>query len=929
MAGPLLETKLHLPSRRPGLVTRTRLSARLNSEVALVLVSAPAGFGKTTLLTEWLAADPRPVAWVSLDAGDNDPVVFWAYLVAALNRATGLALDATTALATLLNALQSLSTKVVLVLDDFHVIESPEVQRDLAFLVEHLPTPVQLVIATRSDPALPLTRMRVRRQLAEIRADDLRFSVAEAAEYLGEVMGLTLTPADAAALDGRTEGWIAALQLAALSMHGRDDLTGFIAEFSGDDRYIVDYLLEEVLQRQSAAVQTFLLHTSILGRLTGPLCDAVTGQTGGGARLRELERANLFLVALDDHRQWYRYHHLFADVLRARLLDEQPERMPELHARASEWFEQNGEPHEAIRHALAGGQFERAADLIELGVPALRALRQEITLLHWLNLLPGDLLAARPSLSAFFAGALLITGQTEGVEARLQDAERWRGHITAAAQEIDVDLLSGPGPGNTRRAVAVTAPGPDPDPDRRSLLSKIAIYRAAQAWALGDVPATIRFCGQALDLVGDADIAERGAASGMLGLAHWTRGDLSTAYDWWAASVQHLRQAGHLSDVAGCSLALGDIRLTQGRLSDAQAAYQRGLAAATALDGSALRGAADMRVGLADVCRERDDLDAAREHLRAGRELGESSGLPQNPYRWRVAMARIQWADGEVDAALHSLDDAERVYVSDFFPNVRPVSAVRARVWAQSGRLNEALAWARERGLHSDDELSYVHEYEHVTLARVLLAEYAAGPGRSGGRAERAERYGSGGPDRNKWHERMLVEATGLLARLLQAAEMGERTGTVIEILVVQALAEQLRGNKAAALQPLGRALALAEAEGYVRIFIEEGAPMLALLRAAATQGVAQRYVRRLLASADGGCSIPTQSGLIEPLSRRELDVLRLLATDLTGPAIARELVVSLNTIRTHIKNIYAKLGVASRRAAVRRAAELGLLARR
>ncbi|MBG6215111.1 LuxR family maltose regulon positive regulatory protein [Cryobacterium sp. CAN_C3] len=872
MAGPLLETKLYLPQRRHGLVERTRLNERLAGEATLLLVSAPAGFGKTTLLTEWLAADPRPVAWVTLDASDNDPVVFWSYLVAALNKATGLALEP--AVVPLLNALQSLPIEVVLVLDDFHVIESPDVQRDLAFLVEHLPPQVHLVIASRSDPALPLARMRVRRQLLEIRADDLRFSAIEAQEYLGEVMGLTLTHADVAALDGRTEGWIAALQLAALSMQGRDDLAGFIAGFAGDDRYIVDYLLEEVLQRQPDGVQNFLLHTSILGRLTGPLCDAVTGHGGGRARLQALERANLFLVALDDRRQWYRYHHLFGDVLRARLLDEQPELIPELHTRASEWYEQNGEPHEAIRHALAGGHFERAADLIERAVPALGALRQEVTLLHWLEALPDDLLAARPPLSVLYAGTLLMTGKTESVEARLQVAER---------------LL---GQGGT-------------DPAERSILSKIAIYRAAQAWALDDAPATITYSRQALELVGADDLAERGAASGMLGLAHWASGDLAVAHEWWAAAVQHLRQAGHLSDVAGCSVALGDIRVTQGRLGDAKVAYQRGLASATAPGGSALRGAADMHVGLAEVCRERDDVDAAREHLRVSNELGEPGGLPQNPYRWRVAMARTLLADGEADAAVDLLDEAERVYVGDFFPNVRPVAAVRAGVWAASGRLGEALAWARERGLRADDELSYLREYEHLTLARVLLAEYAAGR-----------------------DECVLTKAIPLLARLLKAAHAGERTGSVIEILVVQALAEHLRGHHTAALESLGRALELAEPEGYVRLFVDEGAPMVALLRAATKQGMAPRFVRRLLASAERGRSAPERQRLIEPLSPREVDVLRLLATELTGPAIARELVVSLNTVRTHTKKIYAKLGVTSRRAAVRRATELNLLRR-
>jgi LuxR family transcriptional regulator, maltose regulon positive regulatory protein len=387
MAGPLLETKLHVPRRRRGLVPRPRLIERLSraSESKLTLVSAPAGFGKTTLLAEWLAAAPeRSVAWLSLDQRDNDPLLFWTYVVAALETAApgvgagALALlqspqppiDAV--LATLLNDLSASSDDAVLVLDDYHVIDARDVHDGIAFLLEHLPPQLHLVIASRADPALPLARLRARGQLVEIRAADLRFTPEEAAAYLNDVMGLALTAGDVAALEERTEGWIAALQLAALSLQGRDDVTGFIADFAGDDRYIVDYLADEVLQRQPEHLQHFLLQTSILSRLNGSLCDAVTGQDNGKATLEALDRANLFLVPLDNRRGWYRYHHLFADVLRSRLLDEQPDRVRELHARASDWFEQHGERSEAIGQALAGKDFERAADLVELAIPAMR-----------------------------------------------------------------------------------------------------------------------------------------------------------------------------------------------------------------------------------------------------------------------------------------------------------------------------------------------------------------------------------------------------------------------------------------------------------------------------------------------------------------------------------------------------------------------------
>jgi LuxR family maltose regulon positive regulatory protein len=442
LAGPVLETKLHVPRWRRGLVARPRLSERLSrgAESVLTLVSAPAGFGKTTLLAEWLAAAPsdgRSVAWLSLDQRDNDPELFWTYVVAALTTAaqgagaSALSLlqppqpPSEAGLATLLNDLDAISNDVVLVLDDYHVIDARGVQDGMTFLLEHLPPQIHLVVGSRADPALPLARLRARGELAEIRAADLRFTPGEAAAYLNEAMGLALTTADVAALERRTEGWIAALQLAALSLQGREDTTAFIAGFAGDDRYIVDYLAEEVLQRQPEHVQHFLLQTSILDRLCGPLCDAVTGQDGGKAKLAALERGNLFLVPLDDRRRWYRYHQLFADVLQAHLRDEQPEDVSDLHRRASAWYQQNGEPAAAIRHALAAGDFERAADLVELAIPAMRKSRQEAAVRGWLELLPDEVIRVRPVLSVGFAGTLLIRSELEGVEARLRDAERW------------------------------------------------------------------------------------------------------------------------------------------------------------------------------------------------------------------------------------------------------------------------------------------------------------------------------------------------------------------------------------------------------------------------------------------------------------------------------------------------------------------------
>jgi LuxR family maltose regulon positive regulatory protein len=905
----LLETKLYVPRPRPALVPRPRLSQRLDRGITskLILISAPAGFGKTTLLTEWLAAGPaapadeRLAAWLSLDRADNDPASFWTYVIAALQTvapevgASALTLlqapqppPIETVLTALLNDLGAITGDIVLVLDDYHVIDSRDVQDAMAFLLDHLPPRLHVVIASRTDPALPLARLRARGELVETRAAELRFTPDEAAAYLNEMMGLQLTARDVAALEGRTEGWIAALQLAALSMQGRDDVAGFIAGFTGDDRYVVDYLAEEVLQRQSDRVQTFLLQTSILSRLSGPLCDAVTGQGGGKAMLEALDRGNLFLVPLDDRRRWYRYHHLFADVLQARLLDEQPDQVPDLHRRASAWYEQNGERSVAIGHALAAEDFERAAALVELAIPAMSRTRQEAMVRGWLEVIPDEVVRVRPVLSVGFAGALLSVGELEGVESRLRDAERW----------LDVTT------GTDARSVARSAEMVVADEEEyRRLPGMIELYRAAQALARGELPGTVRHARRALELAPGDDHLCRAGASGMLGLASWASGDLEAGYSAYAECMTGLRRAGHLADTFGCAIALADIRLVQGRLGEAMRTYEQALQRVPEQGGPVLRGTADMYVGMSGIHRERNDLHAAAQQLLRSQELGEHTGLPQNRYRWRVAMARIRQAEGDLDGALDLLNEAERLYVGDFFPNVRPVPALRARVWIAQGSLGEALGWAREQGLSVDDDLSYLREFEHITLARVLMARY---------QDERAERSAR--------------EAIRLLDRLLRAAEEGERAGSVIEILVLRALAYQRHGDIPAALSCLGRAVTLAEPEGYVRVFVDEGPPMASLLRVAAKQQAAGKYVRQLLAAAtETEQNGPVKQALIEPLSERELDVLRLLGTELDGPAIARELMVSLNTVRTHTKHIYAKLAVTNRRAAVRRAAELDL----
>jgi LuxR family maltose regulon positive regulatory protein len=933
MSSPILATKLYIPPPPPKVVVRTRLIERLNEGLSaggkLTLISAPAGFGKTTLVTEWVAGCGRPAAWLSLDENDNDPTRFLIYLTSALktilpnlgarildvlqspqpppiesiltallNKITTISDNPSTRDATPHRAEPQSGQGFILVLDDYHVIDARSVDDALTFLVEHLPPQMHLVITTREDPALPIPRLRARRQLIELRAADLRFTPSEAAEFLNEVMDLNLSAEDVAALEARTEGWIAGLQLAALSLKNHEDIHGFIRAFAGDNGYIVDYLIEEVLKRQPESVRSFLLQTAILDRLNGPLCDAVTGRPGGKARLEALQRGNFYLIPLDDKRHWYRYHHLFADVLRMHLMAEQPDQVPALHRRASEWHEQNGSAADAIRHALDADDFERAADLIERAVPAMRQSRQEAMMLGWLQALPDELFHRRPVLSVYYAGALLLNGKLEGVESRLRDAERWLDTNTNRSERLEA---------SSAEMVVV-----DEDEFRR-LPGWIAIYRAASALALGDVPETMKYARLALDLVHEEDYLGRGAAAGLLGLAYWTSGDLEAAHRTYADGMANVQKAGYLSDAIGSAIALADIRIAQGRLHEAMSTYQRGLQLATEQGALVVRGTADMHVGMSELERERNDLNAAAQHLLRSKELGELAGLPKNPYRWRVAMARIRQAQGDLDGALDLLHEAEGLYVGDFSPNVRPVAALKTRVWIAQGRLGEALSWAREQGLSADDDLIYLREFEHITLARILLARY-----------------------KSDHSDGAIREAIGLLERLLNAAEEGGRTGSAIEILVSQALAHHAQGDLPAALLPLGQALTLAGPEGYIRMFLDEGSPMAQLLREAAGRGILPDYTGMLLAAfeAEGQRNAdesplpapPVSQPLVEPLSQRELEVLRLFKTELSGPEIARELVIGLSTVRTHTKSIYNKLNVNNRRAAVKRAIELNLI---
>ena len=923
----LLATKLHVPRAQPGFVLRRRLVQALGEGLARgrVLVCAPAGSGKTALLAGWARGSGRPVAWLGLDGGDSDPARFWRYVVAALGRARpGLAGrvgppppgSVEGLVAAVINELAADPgpDEVLLVLDDYHLVDSGPVHESVAFLLENLPPGLAVVVSGRADPPLPLARLRARGQLAELRAADLRFTAEEAAALLGETVGPGLPGTAVAALVARTEGWAAGLQLAGLSLRGHADPAGFAAAFSGSHRFVLDYLADEVLDRQPGQVRAFLLETSLLDRLSGELCDAVTGRAGSQAMLEQIERAGLFMTPLDEVRGWWRYHHLFADLLRARLQAEQPGRLPELHRAAAAWCAEHDLADDAVRHALAAGEAAWAARLVERHVETLLGRGEGLTLRRWLSALPTQAVRGRPRLCLAQAYGAAQGFQAEALEALLDDADR---------------------------AFAVSGDEPYHDPAGRpaSVLANvpagIAFLRASLARVRGDAALAAGYNRQALAHLGEDEWLMRSFVRWSQAAADWLGGRLGPAERGLAEVLAELRAAGEAVRRIGGEPAevfreveggaeffagflamrvcydLGQVQRARGDLDAAQATYRHALG--TAGESSQAPHLGMAHVGLAQVLYERDELDAALDHATRGvtlcRQLASTPPLATG----LAVVARIRHAHGDTAGALEAMGEAGQAGLS---PQVaallNPVPSQQARLLLAQGDVHAAAQWTTAAGLSADDEPDYPQEPAYLVLARVLLAQNDPGP------------------------------ALALLQRLAGAAASQGQTGSIIEIGALRALALAAAGDHASALGALNEAVTLARPQGYVRVFADEGAPMRHLLArlSAARPGqphpadrLGPGYLAALLRACGPADAAPrprraaaAPPGLAEPLTGRELEVLRLLAAGRSNQRIAYDLVVALDTVKKHVTHVLGKLGAANRTEAVARARQLGLI---
>jgi ATP/maltotriose-dependent transcriptional regulator MalT len=902
MLTPLLATKLYIPPARSNRVPRPRLIGQLSSTPPLTLLVAPAGFGKTTLLSDWISQSECHVTWLSLEDGDNDPIRFWVYIIAALQKLqanlceSALALlqspqppPITSILSTLINEISSFPENFSIVLDDYHLIKTQPIHEALTFLLDHLPPQMHIILTARADPPLPIARLRARNQLTELRADDLRFTLDEAVVFLNEVMGLRLSADNVNVLESRTEGWIAGLQLAALSMQGRENVAGFLESFSGSHRHVLTYLAEEVLEQRPKGTLDFLLQTSILDQLYGSLCDAVTGGNHSQTLLQKLEEANLFIVPLDDQGKWYRYHHLFVDLLRARLQQSHPDLIPELHRRASVWYEQNELMTEAINHALIAQAFDRAAMLVEQIAPMMIQRSESIKLLTWLSILPEENVQTRPRLALYFCWGLLLSGQIRVAAARLEAIE-----ATLTKDE------------------AKRTP---------ELQGHIAAMRARLLRESGDLASTIALSQQGLAQLPKQDTLLRARITLDLTIAHYLQGEFEPASQMLSETIAASQTVHQLLSKLSAVYLHVQILRAQGALSQALQLCLEEVELLTKCGWQNFPAAGFLYVTLGDLLRERNELITATEYLDKGITLGQEGG---NPYVLIAGLTWLAWlrqsqgdATGSQQAINTAIQLVQEKQISRFWP-LPLTTCYQARIRIAQGDLAAASQWAQVSGLNpADPPVSYLYEVDYLTLSRLWIAQ---------GNLEAAE---------------------SLLLGLHHTAMSAGRQGSLIEIRILQAITSAGQKRSEMALAALGEALDLAEPEGFIRIFLDEGEPMIEIIRTWTLETGSHKDLnnkqKRLLAYAEKllgaftknlsegpmtkGKANPRihQPTLVEPLTVRELEVLHLIAEGLSNDAIARKLFLSTGTVKVHLKHIYGKLDVNSRTQAIARLRELNL----
>lgn len=920
----LLRTKLLVPQPHPDFVPRARLLEQLDRGQSgrLTIVCAAAGFGKTTLLSHWIRERGIVAAWVSLDASDNDPVRFWTYVVSALASAKRELGEATltllrlpqsapiaTVLGELINDIATVSENLTLVLDDYHVIETSAIHKALSFLLDNLPPQLRLVIASRHDPPLPLARFRAQRQLLELRERDLSFTEEETAAFLNRVMGLRLPAQDVSALQARTEGWAVGLQLAALSMQTEKDFTSSIRTFTGSHRHVFDYLAQEVLRHQPGHLKAFLLRASVLDRLCGSLCEAVTEMSDSQAMLERLEMANLFTVPLDQERSWYRFHHLFADFLRSRARNEFGEHgVADLHRRASDWYARQGFIEDAVAHALAAAEYEIAARLIEEHAPSIFARGEVSILVAWSRSFPARLLRSSLKLSVIFAWAQLAMGNRGQAEkSTLVVEQAVGGKIEMLADEEAYSL----------------------PPEARAALVEVSVIRGATAVSSFDTRHALHLVHLALPFLTDdaqpylynKPVQLRPAALFIMAIAHELAGDVNDASAAFAEAAKLSYHQGNLHILPMALAHLAQLRIVQGQLRLAVETYHQGIELAKQISSHLSPYASAAYVGLGNLMYERNDLDAATTNLEEGIAMARKWNYWDALIPGFIGLARVRAARADWGGAFSTLDEAAELFqVAGLNATIPALDALRARLFLQMGDLETAARWAESSGLGLEGEITYLREAESITLARILVAQ------------------------------RRYDEAEELLTRLMREVEDKHRTGRLIEILAVRATALHARGQTAVAIAEMKRALEIAEPEGFVRVFLDEGAGMADLLRRTRLAGIARPYVDSLLyafhceeergevsgeqpnprpavLSLRGASCLLTPAQLaLEPLSDREIGVLRLIADGLTNDEIADRLVISVNTVKTHVKNIYSKLGARSRTQAIAAARALRIL---